>query len=114
MPRTLKRLWLAGPLAVLTLTAWVDKDKDEAWIGSRRSYWAFQKPVRPSLPVIKDPWIATPPDAFLLETMRAKGLAPSKPITRERLIRRLALDVTGLPPTPGEIEIGRASCRERV
>ena len=100
MPRLLQRLWLLTVLA----TAWAADVKDEAWIGSRRGYWAFQKPVRPDPPALTDPWIRTPIDAFVLEAMRAKGLTPSKPIDRERLLRRVTLDVTGLPPTPGEID----------
>jgi hypothetical protein len=78
--------------------------KDEAFIGKRRDYWAFRKPVRPDVPSIRSPWVRTPIDAFLLEAMRAKGVTPSPALDRARLLRRVTLDLTGLPPTPGELD----------
>ncbi|MCS7023830.1 MAG: DUF1553 domain-containing protein [Bryobacteraceae bacterium] len=81
-----------------------DLEKEEAWIAKRRSFWAYQKPQRPRLPSISDPWIRTPVDAFLLEAMREKRLSPSPAASKETLIRRVTLDLTGLPPTPGEID----------
>jgi len=86
-----------------TSSAWIDKD--EAWIGSRRNYWAFKKPERAAVPDLRDPWVRTPVDAFILEALRAKKLAPSAPLDRERLLRRVTLDLTGLPPTPGEADL---------
>ncbi len=98
-----RRLVLVGFVCALSAGAWVDP-KDEAFIGSRRNYWAFRKPVRPEVPALASPWVRTPIDAFLLETMRAKGLAPSPPLDRGRLLRRLTLDLTGLPPTTAELD----------
>lgn len=86
--------------------AWVDQDKskEEAFIGNRRNWWAYQKPVRPSVPLSKDPWVRTPVDAFLLAALNAKQLKPSAPIDKEHLLRRVTLDLTGLPPTPAEVD----------
>lgn len=80
-------------------------DKTEASIRARRNYWAFQPPQHSAVPDIKSPRVRTPVDAFLLEAMKAKGLTPSRPLDRERLIRRVTLDLTGLPPTPGEVDL---------
>jgi hypothetical protein len=77
---------------------------DETFIGNRRNWWAFQKPVRPAVPSVTSAWIRTPIDAFLLQAMQAKGLSPSPPLDRVRLIRRVTLDLTGLPPTPDEVD----------
>jgi hypothetical protein len=74
--------------------------KDEAFIGSRRSYWAFVKPVRPDVPKIADGWIRTPVDAFLL----AAGHKPRPVLERAKLLRRVTLDLNGLPPTPVELQ----------
>ena len=74
------------------------------FIGARGKYWAFQKVQRPDVPSRTDPWIKTPLDAFILEALRGKELQPSPPLDRTRLIRRLALDLTGLPPTPAEVD----------
>lgn len=80
-----------------------DTEKDRARIVARRNWWAYQPVTRPETPSIKDPWIRTPIDAFLLQAMRAKGLTPSSAAAREKLIRRVTLDVTGLPPKPEDI-----------
>jgi hypothetical protein len=80
-------------------------DDDEAkFIGSRGKYWAFQKVSRPQPPAIADPWIKTPVDAFILAALRAKNLRPSPPADRVKLIRRVTFDLTGLPPTPPEVQ----------
>ncbi len=92
---------------VLALAAAVGgaTDKDEAVVAAGRKYWVFQKPVRPEVPQIENSWIRTPIDAFLLEALRDQKLSPSPPLDRERLLRRLYLDLTGLPPEPGEIDL---------
>jgi hypothetical protein len=87
-------------LAVMSLLAAVD---DEAFIGKRRNYWAFRKPVRPEVPALGSAWVRTPIDAFLLEAMRQKQVEPSPALDRARLLRRVTLDLTGLPPTPSEL-----------
>jgi hypothetical protein len=85
-----------------TLVAW--NSKEESFIGNRRNWWAFQKPVRPQVPELKNAWVRTPIDAFLLAAMREKGLTPSASIDRNHLIRRVTLDLTGLPPTPEQVD----------
>lgn len=105
-------------LVVCSLGVLAGADSDEAFIGKRRSYWAFQTPQRPDTPAVTDPWARTPIDAFLLAAMKAKGVRPSQPIDRERLLRRVTLDLTGLPPTPGETDLflrdSSADAYERV
>ena len=70
-----------------------------------RNHWAFQ-PVRPPIvPAIsEDRWSASDIDRFVLAKLHAKGLSPSAPAHRRTLARRLSFDLTGLPPTPDEIE----------
>jgi len=69
-----------------------------------RDWWAFQPVRRPVPPVPQDPSkAANPIDAFVLEALDAKGLTPAPPADRRTLIRRLTFDLTGLPPTPGEV-----------
>ncbi|MFP5248202.1 MAG: DUF1553 domain-containing protein [Acidobacteriota bacterium] len=71
-----------------------------------RPHWAFEKPVRPPLPAsaAHDPWVKTPIDAFVLARMRKDGLRPSPEADRRTLIRRVTLDLTGLLPTPTEVD----------
>jgi hypothetical protein len=89
--------------AAITLTAWVDKDA--ASVLARRSWWAFRKPVRPPVPEVSGAWARTPIDAFILEGLRSKKLSSSTPLSRERLLRRVTFDLTGLPPSPNEIDL---------
>ncbi|MEP7364896.1 MAG: DUF1553 domain-containing protein [Acidobacteriota bacterium] len=94
------------PLAAVVCVG-ASLDKDDAWVAPRKSYWAFQKPVRAEVPVAKAgagaAWVKTPVDAFVLEGLRAKGLEPSKPLGKAQLLRRVTLDLTGLPPAPEEL-----------
>ncbi|MCC6367259.1 MAG: DUF1549 domain-containing protein [Bryobacterales bacterium] len=96
---------LALSLGALASGPYTDYAKDEAWMAPRRNYWAYQKPRQPAVPALSDKWVRTPIDAFLLEAMQAKGLSPSQPAEKEKLIRRLTLDLTGLPPAPKEVEM---------
>ncbi|MBN8730350.1 MAG: DUF1549 domain-containing protein [Acidobacteria bacterium] len=83
-------------------------DKDDAWVAPRKNYWAFKAPVRAEAPVFDDAagkaWVKTPVDAFVLEALRAKGLEPSQPLEKAKLLRRVTLDLTGLPPTPEDLD----------
>lgn len=70
-----------------------------------RNYWAFRRPVRAPVPVVKDSsWVKNPIDAFVLARLEAKGLRPSPPADRRTLLRRVTFDLTGLPPTPEELK----------
>lgn len=99
MRQALLPILIAGTL----LAASAVSEQDAKFIGNRRTYWAFQKPSRPAVPAVRSSWIQTPVDAFILEALTAKKLAPSPRLDKERLIRRATLDLTGLPPTPGEV-----------
>ena len=70
-----------------------------------RSHWAFQSVKRPAIPAVKDKaWVRNPIDAFILAKLEAKGLPPAPPASKQELARRLYYDLTGLSPTPKEIE----------
>lgn len=70
-----------------------------------RQHWAFQKPQRPSLPALRNSaWPRNPVDHFVLAALESKGIEPAVPAKREKLIRRMTLDLIGLPPTPEEVD----------
>jgi mono/diheme cytochrome c family protein len=87
-----------------------DQQKDllKRWIAAGAEYqghWAYVPPVRPDLLAVKDEkWVRSPIDRFILARLEREGLAPSPEADRETLIRRVSLDLTGLPPTPAEVD----------
>jgi hypothetical protein len=77
-----------------------------------REYWAFQPIARPPVPTVKDAAkVATPVDAFLLAKIEQAGLGFAPEADRRTLARRAYFDLTGLPPTPEEIEAFAADVR---
>ncbi len=84
---------------IATLREWVAEGAK--W----QKHWSFIPPVRPQVPVVKNAaWVRGPMDAFVLQKLEREGLAPSAEGKRETLIRRVSLDLTGLPPRPAEID----------
>ena len=90
-----------------TLTA-AEKDLLRRWIDQGASYkahWAFVKPVRPPLPEVKDKaWVKNDIDAFILARLEQAGLKPSPRADKTTLIRRLSLDLRGIPPSLAEVD----------
>jgi hypothetical protein len=71
-------------------------------------HWSFRPRSRPAVPQSADPAgrarVRTSVDAFVLQRLRASGLRPAPEADRATLIRRLSFDLTGLPPTPAEVD----------
>jgi mono/diheme cytochrome c family protein len=82
-------------------SAWTRKTVPD----SARQFWSFQ-PLRQSLPpkVRNSNWVGTPIDQFILAKLDAAGIQPNAPADKRRLIRRLYLDLIGLPPPPQAVE----------
>jgi hypothetical protein len=84
---------------IATIQRWIDAGAP--W----KEHWAFQAPVKPQLPAVHDAaWVRNPIDRFILAKLEEKGLSPAPAADRRTLIRRVALDTTGLPPKPAEVE----------
>ena len=70
-----------------------------------KDHWAFESPVKSALPSpVKDPWVTNAIDAFVLEKLKKNRILPSRMASKEKLIRRVTLDLTGLPPTQDAVE----------
>ena len=73
--------------------------------GASRKHWAYVAPRRPDPPGVRDArWARTPVDRFVLARLEAENLRPSPEADRAALLRRVSLDLIGLPPTPAELD----------
>jgi mono/diheme cytochrome c family protein len=71
----------------------------------QRAFWSFQPVRKPAIPEVKDKsWVKTPIDNFVLAKLEENNLKPLKPASKRTLIRRATFDLTGLPPTPEEVD----------
>jgi mono/diheme cytochrome c family protein len=106
------------------LRAWIDQganwpeELSEASVKAR-GHWAFRPPIRPAVPAVRTPdWSRTPIDRFILARLETEGLSPSPNADRVTLLRRLSLDLIGLPPSVEEVDAfvadARADAYERV
>jgi hypothetical protein len=70
-----------------------------------QKHWSLIPPRRPPLPAVRNTaWVRNPIDAFILDRLEREGLFPAPEADRTTLIRRVTLDLTGLPPTPAEVD----------
>lgn len=84
---------------IALIQRWIDQGAD--W----KPHWAFIPPAEPDLPEINhDAWARGPIDYFILQKIESAGLSPSDEASRTELIRRVTFDLTGLPPTPAELD----------
>jgi mono/diheme cytochrome c family protein len=97
---------------IALLNTWIDQGakhpaSEDAGnqVAARDSHWAFKRPVRPAEPAVKNgAWVRNPIDRFVLARLEKEGLVPSPEADRVTLIRRLSLDLTGLPPSVQEVD----------
>jgi hypothetical protein len=80
------------------LTQWIKEGAE--W----ELHWAFKKPEPVALPSVSSRWISNDIDKFIFEVLEEKGLQPSAQADRATLLRRVSLDLTGLPPTIETVE----------
>jgi mono/diheme cytochrome c family protein len=111
MPPTGDRL---TPREIVLLKAWIDaganwpeeKATAEA-IRADKTWWSLQ-PLAEALPPmpkgIPSAWVSSPIDRFIYAKLAERGLQPNPPADRRELIRRVSYDLTGLPPSPEEVE----------
>ena len=92
------------------IRAWIDQGaKWPDGLGSKateiKKHWAYVPPKWPLVPSVRDAvWPQNPIDRFVLARLEKEQIAPSPPADRERLLRRVALDLIGLPPTIDQVD----------
>jgi hypothetical protein len=95
---------------IALIQRWIDQGAvwpDAANIADAKinKHWAYQPPVRPDVPKVSGSgWVRNPIDAFILARLEKENLKPAPEAGRATLIRRLSLDLTGLPPLPAEVD----------
>jgi Protein of unknown function (DUF1553)/Protein of unknown function (DUF1549)/Planctomycete cytochrome C len=104
------------PAQVALIRAWIDQGATWPQTAGKGAtpaqpapeepvHWAYRKPTRPALPNVKRAdWVRTPIDQFVLARLEKEGLNPSAEAPFERLVRRVSLDLIGLPPSPAEVD----------
>ena len=96
-----------SPEQIALIKSWIDAGAkfpaDEVIPKLPTEHWAFQPVHRPAVPWVKDgKWVRNPIDSFILAKLEARGWRPAKEATPSALLRRLHLDLNGLPPTLAE------------
>ncbi|HEV3165070.1 MAG TPA: DUF1549 and DUF1553 domain-containing protein [Isosphaeraceae bacterium] len=112
-------LMVVGSSAVLTTLGLAmaragssEPAQEPTWTQAQRQHWAFQPLQRPTVPTVKHAgWVRNPIDAFIARQLEPFGLDPTPEADRGTLIRRLRFDLTGLPPTPDEVDAFVADTR---
>jgi hypothetical protein len=101
----LRSVFLTALLAAAATATEPDDYSDPAITAEERAHWSFKPPVRPAIPKVKQAaWVKSPVDAFLLAKQESAGVSPAPEADKLTLIRRVTLDLTGLPPTPAEAD----------
>jgi mono/diheme cytochrome c family protein len=96
MPPTGERL---KPDQIAKLKAWIEQG------AKYEEHWAYVKPEKPAPPSLKQgDWARNPIDAFVLARLESEGLGPSPEADKITLLRRVSFDLTGLPPTPADVD----------
>jgi hypothetical protein len=101
-----------SPQEVTTLRAWIDQGAKaplEPTPEDPKKHWAYRPPARPPVPTSEHPAaVRNPIDALLLAAQRARGLSPASAVSPDLWLRRVSLDLIGLPPTRDELMTFRA------
>ena len=93
---------------IALLKSWIDSGAvapDEPIPADPRHHWAFQPPTRPAVPDVDAPWVRSEIDRFLAAEHQRLGLVAVAQAPRSLLLRRVYLDLTGLPPTRNELHL---------
>jgi hypothetical protein len=103
------------PAEIENLKAWIAEGAKWPENVTTLKHWAYIKPARPALPKVKNAaWSKTDLDRFILAKIEATGLQPSPEASPAALIRRLSLDLTGLPPSVKDVEAFEKACAKGV
>lgn len=96
---------MACSAGLLCFTAFTAETKSKEFTLAQKRWWAFQPVSKPSVPAVQNrAWVKTEIDSFVLSKLEEKKINPNPAADRVTLLRRVTLDLTGLPPTPQEAQ----------
>jgi len=92
-------------LCIAGTVTYAAQTQNHVFTDAQKSFWAFQPVKKPNVPSVQNKqWVKNPVDAFVLSKLEEKQLQPNKPADKLTLLRRVTIDLTGLPPTQAEIQ----------
>ena len=102
---------MRGTFSIVGITVFIAVSQNIATVladqsisaGENAEHWSFTPPIRPTVPTIKAAWVRNPIDAFIAAEHEKRGLIASPEADKPTLLRRVYLDLTGLPPTREEL-----------
>jgi hypothetical protein len=98
----MRRLYLF--LALCFAVTGISVAQTRTFTDAQKNFWAFQPAQKPAVPAIKNKnWVKNPVDAFVLAKLEENQIEPNKAADKVTLLRRVTIDMTGLPPTEAEI-----------
>ena len=101
--RNAKPLKAALAVSALACGVWAASD-DLPFTAEQLNHWAYHKVEKPKIPAVGNrAWVKTPVDAFTLAKLESQGIKPAPVADKVTLLRRATFDLTGLPPTPEEV-----------
>ena len=105
------RMPMGGQLAedeIASIREWIEQGavwpRGSGAEAGLNQHWAFVPPDRPAIPSPDGVWESNPIDSFVLAKLKSEGIRPSPAASKETQLRRLSLDLTGIPPTPEEVD----------
>ncbi|HKQ80215.1 MAG TPA: DUF1549 and DUF1553 domain-containing protein [Blastocatellia bacterium] len=102
--RSAKPLKAALAVSALACGVWAASD-NLPFITEQLNHWAYQKVKKPKIPAVRNrAWVKTPVDAFAMAKLEVAGVEPAPAADKITLLRRATFDLTGLPPTPEEVD----------
>ncbi|MDB5353012.1 MAG: Protein of unknown function (DUF1553)/Protein of unknown function [Planctomycetota bacterium] len=108
----MRGIGLALVLVSLSLAAASAGVPEPSWSEAQKTHWAFLPPKRPAVPATtRSDWSRNPIDRFILKDLEDVGLSPAAEADKLALIRRVRFDLTGLPPSPREVDTFLADVR---
>src|SRR5436190_23638693 len=101
----MRRLYVFLALSMAVTGIYAAETDTHVFTDAQKSFWSLQPVKKSPVPAVQGKqWVKNPIDAFVLSKLEEKQLQPNKPVDKLTLLRRVTIDLTGLPPMPADIQ----------